>query len=288
MDNSLIRSSFPVALTKRVEGVMSALPSDYLKEYGKKYVKKNTPKKHQQLAIQHLLKQWQEERDHNNFLGKCLKAAFGGGGGNPALEARMRDEMSEDDYNMIYAVIAQEVAMFSWMQIGWIYIEANLRKIFIDDYPKSETEFFFEVLKEAMDGHFKSFIHGKKINVSDLENHYRKLKNLRGLAPSPNSWINEAKREEVHPTFEKVFEADGVGELPLFNLAIDVCHFAAKIDEPLQRALRDWSLKSSHVYRLLEDYARQGRKDKSLKSQYWKAGVKHEGTKGGYRIVTNP
>ncbi len=138
-----------------------------------------------------------------------------------------------------------------------------------------------------MDGSFKSFIHAKKVTVSDWEKHYRKLKHLRGLPPSPNSWIDESELKKVHPTFKKVFDADGVGELPLFNLAIDICHFGAKIDEPLQRAMRDWSLKSSHVYRLLEDYARRSRKDKSLKSERWVNGVKYEGTKGGYRIVTD-
>jgi hypothetical protein len=266
---------------------MSNLPSDYLKDYAKKRIKKHTPKKHQELAIRHLLKLWQEERDHNNFLGKCLKAAFGGGGGNPALEAMNRGEISKEDYKVIYAVVAREAAMFRWMQIGWLYIERELKKIFVDEYPKSETEFFFEVLKEAMDGHFRSFIHGKKVTVSDWEKHYRELKNLRWSTPSPNSWVDEAKLKETHPSFKKVFDADGVGELPLFNLAIDICHFGAKIDEPLQRALRDWSLKSSEVYALLENYARNAREKKTIKSQKWVNGVRYEGVKGGYRIVTD-
>lgn len=287
MDNSFILPSFPVQLVKEVETFMSNLPSDYLKQYGKDYIKKNTPKKQRELAIRTLLKQWQAERDHNNLIGKCLKARFGGGGGNPAQEAWRKKEISDRDYKVLSAAVEHKAAMFSWMQFGWPYIKAELDRLFIDEF-HSETQFYFEVLKEAMDTTFKSYIHGKKVNVVDWEKHYRQLKHLRWANPSPNSWIDDAQLQEVQPSLEKVFKDAGVEEMPLFELANEICHLAAQFDEPLRRTLRDWSLKSAHLYDLLEEYARTGRKSKTLKSELWKNGIKHEGVKGGYHIVTNP
>ena len=278
---------FPVQLAQEVEVTMKNLPSKYLKQYAKDYVKKNTPKKQRELAIGTLLKQWQTERDHNNLTGKCLKARFGGGGGNPALEARQKGEISELDYKVLSAVVEREATMFSWMQFGWPYIKAELDRLFIDEF-HSETQFYVEVLKEAMDAIFKSYIHGKKVNVVDLEKHYRQLKHLRWANPSPNSWIDDVQLQKVMPSLEKVFKDHGVRETPLFDLAHEICHLAARFDEPLRRTLRDWSLKGAHLYDLLEGYARTGRKSKTFKSELWKNGIKHEGVKGGYRIVTNP
>jgi hypothetical protein len=285
-DDHLITPNFPVPLTQKVEEVVSNLPSEYLIDDAINYVKRYTPKKYQELAIRHLLIEWEIERDQNKFLGKCLKAAFGGGGGNPALEAKTSGEISEADYKVIYAVVRREVAMFDWIQTGWPYIKAKLEEVFIE-HPQSETEFFFEVVKEAMDGIFRSCIHKKTVSIAELEKHYRNLKDLRWSPPSKNSWIDEKKSKELAPSFKKVIDADGVGELPLFSIAMETCDIAAKTDEPLQRALRDWSLKSSELYALLEEYLRKARKSKTIKSERWINGIKHEGTKGGYRIVTN-
>jgi hypothetical protein len=287
MDNSFILPSFPVQLVKEVETFMSNLPSVYLKQYGEDYIKKNTPKKQRELAIRTILKQWQAERDHNNFIGKCLKARFGGGGGNPALEAWQKGEISELDYKTIYAIVDHIAAMFCWIQIGWPYIKAAVERFFIDEY-HSETQFFFEVLKELMDETFKSCINGKRISVVDWEKNYRQLKQIRWTKFSPNSSIDHAQLQEGASSFKKSLKDVGVEELPLFEIARGICNLAAQNDEPLRHALRDWSIKSAQLYDLLEKGIRTGRKNKTLKSQLWKNGIKHEGIKGGYQIVTNP
>ncbi len=250
--NAIVKTK---AISKLIEDFMSRLPSDRLKQYA---------------TTEPLIRKFLEEREKAQLLGKCLKASFGGGGGNPAYRAKKEGSISERDYQFLLKLVDEYVAEFFLIQIGWEFIEEFMEEKLKSNYPKSETEFFFEVLKTDCDKGFLAYVNGFKLSIRDAENESKKTRNI--------LW----KCSDNQTALLKVLES--------FRSNFWICLAISALSDHLDdQGVRD---KMTDYFRKIAELADfmasalqrdRGSTTSEWKSQKWRDGFPYEGVSGGWR-----
>lgn len=220
------------------------------------------------------------------YLGKNLKARFGGGGGNPAYQAWKAGKIDELDYKFMTSIVDYHEALFALIHLGWGYIEEELRCL--DERPKSETSFYFEILREMYDGVFRQCVKGHKLTIKMYEDEAKLFCNgVAKLASTPNPrWIltlTPGQRQKL-----KLQNARKPQSFWLL-LALRICYQNSQQDDSLKRKLRELSQKLAYTAQIMAVAAQQERSSNSprrLKSEKWKNGHLYEGTTGGFKLVT--
>lgn len=262
MENSKKAIAKTKAIGKLVEDFMSKLPSDQLKKSA---------------TSEPLIRKFLEEQEKAQLLGKCLKASFGGGGGNPAYRAKKEGRLSERDYQFLLKLVDEYIAEFFLIQTGWEFIqefmEENLKPVVPNyNYPKSETEFFFEVLKSDCDNGYLDYLRGFKLSIREAENESKKIRNI--------LW----KYNDSQTALRKVLES--------FRSNFWICLAISALSEHLDdQGVRD---KMTDYFRKIAELAdfmgTALQRDRSSqkgewKSQKWRDGYPYEGVPGGWRLL---
>lgn len=254
-------------LLGQIEPFMTQLPSKSLLKYAK---------------TQDLIKKWLEAKSHAMWLGKCLKARFGGGGGNPAKKALKLGQIDEIDYANILAVVETLATTFSLIQTAWEEIEESIS--YLDNSPKSETELFLEILRERYDLPFLRIAKGCK----------RSLPRGEALAKIGRDAIWQNCN---NPNWDGTFSSEQSAILtPLISrksnfswgvFVMDICRQEAKNDTEINRQLQKHFHAIGHVCDLLLQAYRRERNPnppRRFKSEKWEDGRCHPGKKGGFGL----
>ncbi len=252
----------------KVEEFMSQLPSEFLLTDVLRVYGRVTP----------LVHKWLEMRGAAQDLGKNLKARFGGGGGNPAYQAWKAGKIDELDYKFLTSIVDYHEALFAVIQLGWGYIEEDL--CCLDTYPKTETAFYFEILREQYDGTFQRYLKGCKLTVKMYEDEAKLFcTGVASLATVPDPrWILKLTPEQ-----RQKLKVQKTGDPKTFwlPLALRICYQNAPTDDPLKRKLRELSQKLAYMAQLMAVAAQQERSPnppRRLRSEKWKNGRLYEGT----------
>lgn len=268
------KSAFP----KTVANHMASLPSDYLWQYA---------------STQDLMTEWLHLRNNAIFFGKCLKARFGGGGGNPALQEKIDGRIDETEYALVMAAVAWYESIFNLVQSGWEYIEQELSGA-LDDYPATETEMYLEILTEIYNAKFQQRVNGFIAPANQGEQNMRLIRDLirRGtpLLSNPSDVIVDADSQNLSALAQMSDKQPDQTNTFWFSLVTGICFEKSKSDDSLKRLSRDFFKKMEVLLDLLAISLRQERSKKTpnrFPSIRWKDGDKYEGVKGGWkRLVT--
>jgi hypothetical protein len=254
---------------KQIEVFMSDLPSSFLHKYA---------------TTKSLIAELRRLQDKAHLYGRCLKARFGGGGGNPLLRAWKSKEICDFEYKWIDRDISFLQALFILIQNGWDYIEPELKQSIID-YPNSETKLFFEVLKEEFDGEFLQKVNGFKLTAKQIEADAKLVENI------CNGHRADLTEEELKQRKEQNKKK---GDTLLPNTWIvtilNICWKYANHDPVLKGKLEDLDRIYAELAGMVVVTSRKERSDdppKIIRSVKWKNGLLYEGVKGGFRPVTN-
>lgn len=255
-------------VAKQIEPFMSDLPSAFLYKYAK---------------TQPLIVEWRRAQNKARFYGLCLKARFGGGGGNPLFRAWKNKEICDFEYKFIDADLTWLSALFTTIQSGWDYIEVELQKSFID-YPDNELSMFFEILREEFDNDFQDKVKGFKLPLKSLEADAKSVQEIcSGDRPdlTENEW--RAFKKEKYKSGETLSQSGWL--TPVLN----ICWQHTEKDEVLKNKLEELDRIYGQIANMVVVAIRQERSPnppKILHSTKWEDGILHEGVKGGYRTVT--
>lgn len=143
------------SITNKIEAFTSQLPrEDLLERY----------KKTHDLVAEHLYL-----RGQAILLGMCLKARFGGSGGNPAKKALQHEFIDWYEYSLIWSLVDVYQSIFNLIQIAWEEIQGDCAVV-CDPCLSSETELFLEILGEHYDSKFKQAAKGYKLTPKNVLN----------------------------------------------------------------------------------------------------------------------
>ena len=239
-----------------------------------------------------LLAWWFQLDSEAALLGKSLKAAFGGGGGNPLAKAFEDGEISKIQYEILGFATSYYQQMFRIIQAGWNFIDRELSSIF-DEYPPNELEMFKDILTEYYDGQFLWAEEGGKVawNREEKIARYRAKLLLRCQGMLVHN--SEEIEEPVEKTWTQYRTELGEYEQPkkgTFGWRIIVLHICldyAKEDKHLKHLFDSYFVSARHINELTERWLRESRKNRTLPPSYrFKNSVLQEWRKGGYTNVT--
>ena len=258
------------AIAKVVDKRMAFLPSDYLLQYA---------------TTKDLMAEWLALRDNAAFFGRCLKARFAGGGGNPALKEKLAGRMSETEYELVMATVNWYESIFVLVQSGWEYIEQEIIGV-IDDYPSSEIEMYLAIMEEIYNAKFQERINGYTASSRRSERDISFISEVirRGtpLPYDPRDANVDVTSENIS-TIQKMPEAK---DAFWFHLATGICFEKSKSDQSLKRLSRDYFKKMGVLLDLLAKALRQERSKNPphlFPSTKWSNGERYEGTKGSWK-----
>jgi len=252
---------------------MAQLPSDSLLEFAK---------------TQDLIKEWLKSKGKAIWLGKCLKARFGGGGGNPAKRALNDGRIDNFDYIAMLAVVELYATFFTLIQIAWEEIQESISCI--ENFPKTETALFFEVLRQFYDSRFMRLANGCKRSARNIESlarvgrdavwqHHIELKD-----PSWNGTLNPEESASATSLISKNLKER---DFCWYSLVTDICKEAAKEDCEIKRQLRRHF---DAIGRVCDVILRGHRRERGPKprgrfrSEKWENGRCRLGKKGGFEL----
>lgn len=251
----------------QLESFMAQLPSDSLLKYAE---------------TQDLIKEWLKAKSNAIWLGKCLKARFGGGGGNPAKRALNAGRIDNDDYTRILAVVELYAIFFALIQTAWEEIQESISCI--ENYPKSETELFFEIMREKYDKPFMRAVKGCKRSAPNNELLAKIGKDTIRRARGHKDWVGDLTPEEsaiVAPLISKEID------FSWHSLVDAICKEAAKEDIEIKRQLQRYIDAIGRVFDLIVQAYRRERSPNPpgrFKSEKWENGRYRAGKTGGFEL----
>jgi hypothetical protein len=102
-----------------------------------------------QNAHANLVDEFYRLRHQSILLGKCLKARFGGGGGNPCDDPLRKGLIDKYHYELIWGLTDAYQSIFTLIQMNWSAIKPAM--LILEDGCNSESELFFAILTEHYD-----------------------------------------------------------------------------------------------------------------------------------------
>ncbi len=246
---------------------MAQLPSDSLLNYAK---------------TQDLIQEWLKAKSHAIWLGKCLKARFGGGGGNPAKKALNAKHIDEFDYNAILAVVELYVSIFVLIQTAWEEIQEVISCI--EDAPQSEVELFFEILRQKYDQSFLQMVKGCKRTIKSADS----LAKVGRDAVWNHSQTLDPDWDGTFTPQESAIASSLVSkktDFSWYTLVSHICKEAAKKDNEIKRQLRNHFDAIGNVCDLIVQACQRERSSNppgKYKSEKWENGRCRSGKKGGF------
>lgn len=260
-------------IVKQVDDFMSQLPSqELLLRY---------------FTAHYLVAEYLRLKDQSILLGKCLKARFGGGGGNPARKSLDAGTIDRYEYDLIWTLVDVYEALFNLIQTGWEDIQAALSSL-SDECLSSETDLFLEILREHYDTRFRNCAEGHKLSVSNVEVAAKLTREAVWKKQFDTNWLGEVEfsdQERLEAGFSK--HSNNFLWIPL---VLGICRESAKKDSSVKNQLRK-------VYNELANFA-----DKQATAIYksrhesdptqrvysikWENQIPYIGSKGGYRPFT--
>lgn len=246
---------------------MAQLPSDSLLKYA---------------TTQDLIKRWLKAKSHALWLGKCLKARFGGGGGNPAKKALKAGHIDQFDYTAILAVVELHATTFALIQTAWEEIQESISCI--KNSPNSETELFFEILREGYDIPFMRIVKGCK-RIAKKGELLAKLgrnavwQHSEAIDPDWDGMLTPEESAIVNPLLLNR------SDFSWYTFVTHICKEAAKKDIEIKRQLRRHFDAIGYVCDLLVQAHRRERSlnpPRRFRSERWENGRCRIGKKGGF------
>lgn len=265
-------------LVQRIEEFMSQLPHDeFLKQCLYVYTKTHD------IVAEH-----RRLRNQSVLLGKCLKARFGGGGGNPArqlLDAGMIDRW-ESEY--IWALVDVYQALFNLIQIAWEDIKAEL-SFLSDDCPNSETDLLFKILGEHYDVKFKKCINGYTLTVTNVETAAKLTRSAVWKKQFDPNWLGEVEFSDKERLDAGLKERSK--QFVWFPLILPICRESAKRDSSVKEQLRKLYQELSYFADKWAKAIHKSRHEQDPLQRFhsvrWENQILHIGCRGGgYRSFT--
>lgn len=260
-------------IEKRIEKFMSQLPSDdFLLRY---------------FNVHYLVAEHLRLRNQSVLLGKCLKARFGGGGGNPARKSLDAGMIDQYEYDLIWALVNVYQALFELIQMGWEDIKAELSSL-SDECLSSETDLFLEILREHYDTRLRLCVEGYNLTVSNVEAASQLIKKAIGGNPLNPNWFGEIEFSDQERS------AAGLSQrakyFVWFPLILSISRECAKKDSSIQRQLGKF-YQEFHCFLDKQAIAVQKSRHEPDRSQRvysikWENKIPYIGSKGGYRPFT--
>ena len=257
---------------ERIEAFMGNLPSSALLA--------SVLAKHQETIP--LILKFLETKERAKYLGTCLKASFGGGGGSPLLRDKYANKITESEYRIFSALVTWYNSVFDLVQSNWEYIEQDLKWI---DHPSDEINFFFEILREDFDGRYEHCISGYRSSVRDIENFAIKVRGACWRTPSGEAWADKSALSDLSEFSNDLPSHDGIW----FGLVLTICNKYAQSDAVVWDKL---SGLRNQIAALADLVATQTRKERSIDppgvyaTEKWKDGNLYRRTKNGWELVT--
>lgn len=260
-------------LVQRIEEFMSQLPSqELLVRY---------------FTAHYLVAEYLRLKDQSILLGKCLKARFGGGGGNPARKPLDAGTIDQYEYDLIWALVDVYEALFNLVQTGWEDIQAALGSL-SDECLSSETDLFLEILREHYDTKFRVCAEGHKLSVSNVEVAAKLTRKAIGGNPIKPNWFGEIEFSDQE-RFDAGFSqhSNNFSWLPL---VLGICRESAKKDSSVKNQLRKVYNELAHFAdkQATAIYKSRHESDPTQRvySIKWENQIPYIGSKGGYRPFT--
>lgn len=256
-------------LVAQVEPFVTQLPSNSLLEYAK---------------TQDLIEEWLETKDYAIWLGKCLKARFGGGGGNPAKKALNAGQIDQFDYTEMLAIVEVYTIRFALVQTAWEEIQESISCI--ENSPKSETDLFLEILREAFDRLFMEVVQGCKRSASNSELLAKIARNAIWRHSGDKDWAGGLTPEEFTIVASLISKKN---DFSWGSLVDAICKEAAKEDIEIKRQLQRYNAAVGRVCDLLLQAHRRERSPNppgKIKSKKWENGRCRLGKKGGFEPLS--
>lgn len=214
-------------------------------------------------------------RNQSTLLGKCLKARFGGGGGNPAQTALDKGEIHEYDYQVIWALVDCYQSIFTLIQMNWKSISQLLK-----DEPclESEVSLFLEILREHYDGQFKRCADSYNFTSEHAKLQSKILKKMNGALATGAPLVEMTPQERKKAGLPK--ETNYFFWLPLvLQIALD----NSNKNPHMKRYYNKCWEELSRLADIHEHWTNQHRGEERANAVKWKNGEFFVGTKGGYK-----
>jgi hypothetical protein len=210
-------------------------------------------------------------RHQSILLGECLKARFGGGGGNPAERALKRGEIHEYEYQVIWALVDCYQTIFTLIQMNWESISQLLCF-------ESEVSLFLEILREHYDGQFKRCFKSHNYTSQHAQQQARILKKMTGALATEAPLVEMTPQERKKAGLPK--ETNYFSWLPLIlQIAQDNC----KKNPHMKRYYNKCWEELSRLADIHEYWTNNHRGESRAKAVRWKDGQFSIGTQGGYK-----
>lgn len=218
-----------------------------------------------------LIAEWLSLNNRAKYMGLCLKARFGGGGGNPSLMDWQQGRIDKSDYLIIMSLVEIYDSMFSLFQSGWAYIYEEIKNF--DQYPNNEVCFFLNVVKQEFDYEFIRAVKGYKQNFREVE---EKSKTLRDIIYKGNWWTEE-------PSSERYIDYE-----TWVSIAMNACAKHAKKDEAIKNLLDNFLHQCAKAHDLIaREAARERRSNppRRIQSVKWENGRRYVGARGTWKLA---
>jgi hypothetical protein len=219
-------------------------------------------------------------RQQSVILGKCFKARFGGGGGNPAEDALTEGYIDEYERDVIWALVDAFQAIFTLIQMNWNAIKAETSFI-SESFLSSETTLFFEILREHYDDKFMQCVDGYTFTPAQAKERAKELReqtdllNLPSLPQTDMSTVDVRKKCGLNYRNKYFY---------WLNLVLDIGQKQAKKNKSYKKYLDDFHVAVSRVADIYEYWGSQHRTPEDrAKAVKWKDKKKSVGCKGGYQ-----
>ncbi len=210
------------------------------------------------------------------LLGKCLKARFGGGGGNPCDEPLQRGLIDEYQYEVVWGLADTYQSIFTLIQMNWSAIEPIMA--ILEDTCKSESELFFTILTEHYDNRMINCKDGYNFTPAQAKN------TASSLRVKTSKLIIDALQDEALIDRKKC-GLTSTGKHFWLPLVLSIAEENLKKNSSLIPYYRACWAKLSQFADIHERWASQHKRDRAYAIR-WRDGEKAIGRKGGYRNVT--
>lgn len=259
-----VEANNTVGLAKRVRSVCRKLPDRKLRQL---------------VSTQDQLREWTRIKKNALLLGKCLKARFGGGGGNPIIDIKESDEYA---YRYTWAAVDYFDSLFSLIQTSFPYIDKELGKILLEwstllGCDQSEAGLFWRVLGEWFNSEFKRCLRPNyTASIPKLEKVYKSIRDAR-WEPLPETF--ECDEE----TLQQIGDPKTLA--PTLYTLLAICRECN--DEEVKKRLSEFyrsvcslaRVQTDAIYKARHNPEKYGR----IASYRWQNNELYVGTKGGYR-----
>lgn len=229
-----------------------------------------------QNAHANLIDEFFRLRYQSSLLGKCLKARFGGGGGNPCDEPLQKGFIDKYQYELIWGLTGAYQSIFTLIQMNWSAIEAAML-LFEDGY-NSESELFFAVLAEHYDNRLIACKDGYTFTPTHAKNTAKLLRK------KTSQLTIDAVTKEL-PIDRKKCGLTSNQKHFWLPFVLSIATENLKNNPSLQSDYKDCFKKLSHFADIQERWASQHRSDRASAVR-WRNGQLAIGVSGGYKSVT--